>query len=445
MTAWLIVLCGIPIVGTTGLYFHRLIYGKGCGLTPLAGGAISWGSTLLLYLWNPLHFYALTDHAWLILAMATCSFAFGYAVTTLGSRLQRPRLPPHEHSPQWAPEELRPIRRLWALALFVTIALFAEYLFYVVHTYGLSSLHTILFQLRTQESQHGAPTFGFYFFYAAELLVPLSVVLALGYRSRRRQYISVAVAASAALLTTSGRTNATIAIIWALAVMALFWGGRRLKVSRLAILGLGAVTLLVLFLLLGAVIGKTYANSTLAAEFGDNPPIPSLLVEPYFYVSSPLADFSQVVSQPSPHQRGENSFREVLQVAHLFDRQIVPPPLVEAYHYIPYPDNVSTSITPFWNDFGTLGVIVGEVLVGSLLAAAFWVWSVRRTPASLVLAAMATLVALTSTGPAQYNQPSWIIQALLLCLVLSAERRALRSIGSGVSDDSPSALPTVQH
>jgi oligosaccharide repeat unit polymerase len=306
----------------------------------------------------------------------------------------------------------------------VTLALFSEYFGYIFRTYGFSSIHVILFQLRTQQAQHGAPTFGFYFFYAAELLVPLSVVLALGDTRRRRRYVTVALVSTGALLTTSGRTNATIAIVWSLCVLAIFWGGRRFKFSRMAALALGVVSLLGLFLLLGTAIGKTYANSSVANEFGENPPVPALLVEPYFYVSSPLVDFSQVVAQSMTNEGGRNTFREVYQVIHAVEPQVTVPPLVEPFHYIPYPDNVSTSITPFYEDFGIIGILLGEFLIGVLLAWAYSTWLIRRSPAALTLAAMATLVAFTSTGPAQYNQPSWIIQALLLCFIIHTERQS---------------------
>lgn len=431
MNGWTVLLLIAPGLGISGLYFHRLAHGRATGVTPLAAGILSWGASLLLYLWNPLHYFAISDKAWGLLAVAAGSFAVGYGTTILGSHL---RLAPAAARPpagQWDSVQLRPLRRLWVLAGMLTLALFSEYFVYIFRTYGFSSIHVILFQLRTQQAAHGAPTFGFYFFYAAELLVPLSVVLALGDAKRRRRYVLVALVSIGALLTTSGRTNATIAIVWSLCVLAIFWGGRQFKFSRMAALALGVVSLLGLFLLLGTAIGKTYANSAVANEFGENPPVPALLVEPYFYVSSPLADFSQVVAQSTTNEGGKNTFREVFQVIHAVEPQVTVPPLVEAFHYIPYPDNVSTSITPFYEDFGVIGVLIGEFLVGVLLAWAYSTWSTRRSPASLALAAMATLVAFTSTGPAQYNQPSWIIQALLLCFTIHAERQARRRAGIG--------------
>jgi oligosaccharide repeat unit polymerase len=421
----------VGILGIAGVHLHRMVHGRHTGATPLAAALFVWGLIIVLYVWNPLGFSAVSIEAWALIIGAGMAFLVGYSVMIFGRNRNYARgafsaLPTVRRTDLvWTKDDLRPIRTLWTIAALTAGVLFTAYMYYILKTYGLSILsspHALLFGLRSQLGLNGAPI-GFYFFYGAEPLVPLSVIMAIGDTRHRVRYLIVAAVATVALLSTTGRTNAITAILWTLSVLLLVWGRSRLRMSRLGAVAIGAMAVLALFILLGNVIGKTYSNSSIAARFGEHPPIPASLVEPYFYLVAPLPVFSQVVAQVQTGQQGRNTFREILQLVHAVDRTVSVPPLIEPYRYIPYPSNVSISITPLYEDFGVLGVLLGEFVLGILLAWAYVGWAVRRSPASLCLAAMAILVAFTTTGSAVYNQASWLVQAGLLCWVIRAEHR----------------------
>lgn len=405
---------------------HRSIHGPRTGVTPLAAGLFVWILTIVLDIWNPLNFYPVSTKTWIVIMAAGAAFIVGYgAVTITREKRGRDDTGKDERTREtvrWTENELRPIKALWLIALIAGAVLFVEYATYLSRQYGLTNPRA-LFLERTQLGTQTVPI-GFYFFYAAELVVPISVILAIGDRRHRLRYVVVALVAGASLVSTTGRTNATIAIIWALAVVSLIWGGRRLQLKKALVVVLGAAAILGLFVLVGDAIGKTYQNSgSLAAELGDKPPIPASFVEPYFYVAAPIPVFNQVISQVQPAIGGRHTFREVFQVLNAVDHNVELPPLNEPYRYIPYPSNVSTSITPLYEDFGMPGVVLGEFVMGALLASAYAAWVARRSPAALCVAAMAVLVAFTSSGSAIYNQPSWLLQALALCFILRRERR----------------------
>ena len=112
---------------------------------------------------------------------------------------------------------LGPLRAVWLFSIMAALLLLAIFLRYVVSRFGINP--QTLYKARSTIGFEGAPTVGFYFFYFAELVVPSSAVLAL--ETGRRRYWAVAGMATLSLLATTGRTNATKAVIWT--VFLVFW------------------------------------------------------------------------------------------------------------------------------------------------------------------------------------------------------------------------------
>lgn len=393
-------------LAVAGLMAHRAIHPGGPSVTPLAAYLLTWILMITAYLWNPLLFIPLQARTWRVIGLGTIGCVLGYALV---SRLLV-RLPVTSAREQ---DDASTLRLLWQGSTIAGGVLFAAFFFQVSQRYGLANLAFLLFNLRSDVGAGAIPT-GFHFFYFAELLVPLSLLCALRFRSRRGLYLAVAGGTLCALLLTSGRTNASKAILWAGAALLLHAGYRRLT-PRVVTLGAGAVALvMVVFVLLGGLVGKTYENSPVFARFGGQPPFPSGLVLPYVYLASPLPTLDQVITTGGSAETRGSTLRPLYQIGALVDVRVRIPDKVQEFRATPYPFNVSTFLGPLYEDYTAGGVVVGSLLFGGVLAATYWYWRWKQTAASLLLCALGCVMAVTSSGDAVFNNVSYLFQVVVL-------------------------------
>jgi oligosaccharide repeat unit polymerase len=395
-------------LAAVALATHRAVHPRGVGLTPLAAYLASWVAAITAYLWNPLHFIPLQARTWEVVGLGMAACALGYAV--MSAHLARLPAAPH---PSGDEGDAHTLRRLWQGCALASGLLFAAFLFHLSRRYGLANLGVLLFSLRSDLGAGSVPA-GFHFFYFAEPLVPLSLLCALRFRSQRSRYLLVAAGTTLALLLTSGRTNASKAILWAGAAVLLHAGYRRLSPRLLALAAAAAALVLVVFVAIGGLIGKTYENSPVYARFGAQSPLPSGLALPYLYLAAPLPTLDQVLVTGGSGETRGSTLRPLYQVAALIDARVQVPEKVQEFRPTPYPFNVSTYLGPLYEDYGSTGVVVGSLLFGGLLAGMFWYWRSRRTGTALLLCALACVMAVTSSGDAVFNNLSYLFQVVLL-------------------------------
>ena len=404
---------------------HRAIHRGRVGMTPLAGYLGAWITVIGLYSVDPLELDRVTTYTWVLIAGSFIAFVAGYAlVAPLGIGADTGKRTSEFDTTAANPAMARHVKRLWLVCLVLGAGLFTVYAYEIASIYGFGS--GALTALRIDLSLGPAPP-GFYFFIFVEPLVPLSVILALINPRRRNLYMAIAFLAVVSLLTTSGRSNATFALLWALSAFAIYAGPRLLRARLILTAVASVIVAFAIFQFLGDTIGKTYQNSYTYARFGDQPPIPAQLVGPYLYLEGPLPTFSAIVRDTDSFGLGRYTFRPIFQILAVFDHNIQVPPHIQDFRLIPYPFNTSTYLSSFYRDFGGAGVLFGPAFVGFLVGFLYTRWQVWRTPATLCLAGFASVVAISSVGDLPLLDLSRVLQFVAVAAIAVLETRSGRN------------------
>ena len=412
------------LLSAAALTAHRLVHGGRTGPTPLAAYYATWTASAALAVWNPLEFVPVGRDTWDAALLAAGAVTAGYALALVATRRAgRAR----------GAVSADVLRRIVHLLLLLGVPLFALFVPVLLSLGLVDSPATALYRLRVGLAEGGAPSPGFYFFYCFQPLVPASALL---FRvTRQKRYAVIAAAAAACLLLTSGRTNATIAILWTAAALALARPpGTRRRRDTGAIVAAGVLTLVV-FAVLGAAVGKTYENSHLAQRYGESPPVSRHLVLPVYYVTGPLPTLDQVMQTQGGADSYRNTLRPLLQVAEAAGAPVEAPPKIQPFYAVPGPFNLATYLSPLWRDGGLFGIALGAFLLGCTVGSAYGLWSTRRTAPTLLLAALATTTSLATALDASYNELSVYFQ--VACIAAAA--LVVRSPGSRQGSRPPPA------
>ncbi len=398
------------------LYLHRLLYGRRQGPTPLALLFLGWIPAVSLYLWNPLHLYQLHAKTWGFLSLGVASFVLGYATITWARRGRGAIPPPPRLKDHLTSRQLRAAVRLWWAVFILGSGLFLFYVRSFVVGFAPAQLGNRLFIIRSQLALGQVPA-GFYYFYFYELLVPISLVLARLDRSHRRRYIVVGILAFLSLTLTTGRTNATKALLLVLFVFIFEQGHRRVGLRTFSRIAMAGGLVIGMFVILGTLIGKSYSNSPLRDENLLQPTsLPQQARLPYLYYVGSLPSFDQLVTgQAHGLDRGV-TFRPAFQIAHVADRHVRVPVKVQGFYAIPYPFNVSTYLAPLLVDYGAVGVILGSFVLGVLCAGTYLWWLQSPSPSTLCLIALVGSLAFNMVGDFGVNDLSWLVQYGILTI-----------------------------
>jgi oligosaccharide repeat unit polymerase len=395
---------------------HRIVHSGRVGLTPLAAFLASWWIIGVLYELNPLGLYSISPAAMLVIGVGLTCFVAGYAIACYPVRgLGSTRFENDQPSTTDAP--LR-----WLLLLCV-VGGSLLLVVYIASVGGVSALlgnpAATLLAIRLNLNVGDVPT-GFYFFYFYTLAVPVAVVL----WSIRRQprYLLVGGFCLFALLSTTGRTNVTAALVWATIVVVMRRGSKRITPWQVTG-SVGVVLVAVgIFVTLGDALGKSYDNSYIRVYYGAHPPVPQSLVLPLEQLGGAVPAFGVITQQATAPQDGALTLRPIFQLLHILDPTVKVQSKIQPFYAIPVPFNVGTYLAPLWQDGGMLGVCIGSLVTGGLCGIAYALWYRRRTLASLVLAGLFTLVALRTVGDASLNDLSTVIEISLLAVCFIAER-----------------------
>jgi len=301
--------------------------------------------------------------------------------------------------------------------------LFAKFL---VTRFGLNPIHDLLPLREYLGSGQNAPI-GFYYFYAAELLVPLGILMWDVVEPRRVRYLVVSAFAFGSLLLTSGRTNAITSILLTAVALLIRRGDTRIKPRVLLVTGGIFVLGLGIIIGIGNIEGKTFANSSILTYVTSTTWLPPQLTLPYVEFVGPIPALDQVVlgkppllsSTPLPDTHNQ-TFRPLYQLASIVDRNVKVPSNIQPFRSIPEPFNVYTALGPLWLDLGPIGTMFFMFGFGLICGKAYALW--LRTPslATLLLVALATTVAIVSVGDLRLDDLSvWVQGGALLILFLS--------------------------
>ena len=421
---WIDGLVWLAISAPLAALIHRGLHGHGAGITPLGVLYGAWIFATSLYVANPFHLEHLTLQGTVALAAAAMSFTYAYGLVIISSRRRAAhstvgttRQPESIH----AARQLAAFARAWMFCLIAWGLLFVVYLTQI-RAYSGAGLHGLLFTLRTSLTSNGSPPSGFYYFYFAQIVVPFGAILRI--RTGRQRYLWWSLAALLSLVLTSGRTNVIIAILsWAF--VAILASGHKFDSRRLAKLAFAGLCVLFAFAFLGNTIGKTYQNSELYARYGTSPPVPTSLVVPLFYVNGPISYFGQLVEDPAAKDRGSNLGRPLLQVASVVDPSISPPQKIQPFLSVPFQTNLGTYLSPIWRDFGIVGIIFVNAILGALAAIAWVLWRRRRTPGTLAITAVTMVFCASSVLDASFTE-LWFV--LFLIVIAASSRPLERSV-----------------
>lgn len=418
---WFVGLVWISITIPIAALVHRGLHARGSGLTPLGVLYAVWIFATFLYVSNPFDLERLPTQGTIALIGAAVSFTLGYGIVILGARkrLAAAAAPATlQLGSRHSVRQISAFARTWKLCLFAWGLLLVVYLTQI-RAYSGDGLHVLLYSLRTSLGNSDSAPVGFYYFYFAQILVPFGAILRI--RTGGRMYLWWSLAALLSLVLTSGRTNIIIAILsWAFVdVLATTQKFNRRRIVNIAFV---SFCVCFTFAFLGNTIGKTYENSEMYAAYGSNPPVPASLVQPLFYVNGTISYFGQLTESPGAEDRGSNLGRPFLQVASVLDSSIVPPAKIQPFLSVPFQTNLGTYLSPIWRDFGLVGIIVVNAILGALAAIAWILWRIRRTPGTLAITSVTMVFCTSSILDASFTE-LWFAVFLLLVAISSRPRR----------------------
>ncbi len=410
-------------IGFATVFFSARAQGKkALSMSPVTLMVGIWLAMITVYALAPLALLPMSHLTIYLVVLALPLFAIGSVVGAGGFSVGKSAR--GSGYPPTATESAGNVRRLATLWLILQIpasALFALFVFEGVRRFGLS-FHTFgqyLYLLRTALGQGQVPL-GFYFFYLAELLVPLGFILGREIPERRLVYWAMSLMWVVALTFTSGRTNAAKAIVWT-AIVAIILRGHGTRLSRRDFFYGVVISIFLVtgFVFLGNQIGKSYTNSNVANILGSDSAIPIPLILPAIYFSGPLPTLDQIVSERQLHPRVPGVLiRPALQVAHLAFSHLSVPEKIQEFHEIPYPFNVSTYLGPAVDALGIPGAVLGPMIFGILVGYSERRWQKKSGLRMSLRHALILTAVIFSVVDISFNNLNWLFQLLVLCIPL---------------------------
>ena len=421
---------------TLDLVFHLLLilslaalfigcaYLKGDWAHPAPLLALLWLLVCSAYLLWPHHLFPLSMQAKVLVLAAVAAFCIGAGLST---RWQTPvqKVASTEPGAQWRTTIIRPLLFWIALLGLPLFLLKAQDL-------ADSASYTESFYVNLRIALTGeldeAQTFG-----VLAYLIPVSfssafVELAASHRRwfEGRGWIALALASTYAVMAT-GRTYVFLLLI-TLAFIALIQ--KRATLTQIGLLAIGSAT--AAFIGLGMLANKIGVDSpnTYALTASDAVAL---------YLLSGLTAFDYSIAQPANLEWGANMFRSLLAILSAVGIDVQVPPLVKPYVFIPEPTNVYTVFSPYFRDFGWLGVVLTFGALGSAQASLFQFAKTTLAPRAVIFAALSAYPLLMQFFQDQYFSllTTWITFALLVgpCFTLApAQSGSMDAARSSVSE-----------
>jgi oligosaccharide repeat unit polymerase len=336
-------------------------------LHPVQVWSGSWAIAMALYALRLLPYRNLS---WLTAGLICGGVAAFAAGAGLGDRLAGRR-----RVPRRVPEEVKVV----ALAAWLSVALLAvslgAFLAQLVSKYGVSRVLRISPDVKLYLSGGEAPLSGAYVevAIAAAAICALAAALATARGPRLRWLVAAAVCSGSVYFSTS-RAFIVVALIVGLSalVLARMSVNRRLLATGALAAGIAAVAI---FIGLGAVLGKTYGNSTIGGfdNFFSRHPAVSSLALPYQEVTASIPALD-LLTRVSTTWGVSDGCATVPIACGVVRRLGVPAPRVPVtgpFTKVPLQWNGYTSLERFLGDGGTALALV-LVAVSGLVAGYWW-------------------------------------------------------------------------
>jgi len=392
-------------------------------LHPVQLWAGSWAVSTALYALRLLPYRSLS---WLTAGLICGSVVAFAAAVPLGARIAGRRPTARGLRGDAAAVELA--ARLSLALLAVTLAAFLSQL---ISRFGVTRALRITTEVKVYLSSAEAPVAGGYVevAVAAGALCVLAGVLAGAGRSRHVWLVS-AIACSATAYFSTSRGFIAVALIAALTAL----GVAGTDVNRRALLAMllaAAVAVLALFFGLGAVIGKTYANSTVGQfdNFFSRHPAVSSLALPYEDMTAGIPALDLLVADSTTWGRAHGCATAPIAcgVVRKLGVPAVRVPVAAPFTRAPLQWNAYTFLDRFLIDAGTALTLVLVAITG---AVAGYLWARARagsTAALLVYAISAPALVFAY----RQNLIELVFVASVLGAVLLLTGRALSRLRAG--------------
>lgn len=363
--------------------------------------AFLWLIVCSAYLLWPHHLFPLSMHTKVLVLAAVTAFCIGAGLSTRWLAPAR-NAASTQLGGQWRTTIFRPLL-FWVALLGLPLFLLKA------QDLAESASYTESFYVNLRIALTGelddAQTFG-----ALAYLIPVSfssafVELAASHRRwfEGRGWISLALASTYAVMAT-GRTYVFLLLI-TLAFIALIQ--KRATLAQIGLLAIGSAT--AAFIGLGMLANKIGVDSpnTYALTASDAVAL---------YLLSGLTAFDYSTAQPANLEWGANMFRSLLAILSAIGIDVQVPPLVKPYVYIPEPTNVYTVFSPYFRDFGWLGVVLTFGALGSAQALLFQYAKSTLAPRAVIFASLSAYPLLMQFFQDQYFSllTTWTTFALLI-------------------------------
>jgi hypothetical protein len=377
-------------------------------LHPVQLWAGSWAVSTVLYALRLLPYRSLS---WLTAGLICGSVAAFAAAAPLGARIARRRRIAHG---------VREDAKAVALAAWLSLALLAvtlaAFVSQLISRFGVTRALRITTEVKVYLSSAEAPLSGGYVevAVAAAALCALAGVLAGAGPSRRRWLIGAIACAATAYFSTS-RGFIAVALIAGLTAL----GVAGVSVNRRALLAMllaAGVAILALFFGLGAVIGKTYDNSTIGQfdNFFSRHPAASSLALPYQDMTAGIPALDLLVANSTTWGRAHGCATAPIAcgVVRKLGVPAVRVPVAAPFTRAPLQWNAYTFLDRFLIDAGTALALVLVAITG---AGGGYLWARARAGSTA-----AVLVYAISAPALVFAYRQNLIELVFLASVLGA-------------------------
>ncbi|HEX5225899.1 MAG TPA: hypothetical protein VFW29_12295 [Solirubrobacteraceae bacterium] len=357
-------------------------------LHPVTLWSASWAASTLLY---ALRLLPYRDLGWLTTLLICGSIAVFAAAVPLGARLAgklaRTRPGPPPQAGLRTPDDRR-VEVAAALAIGLLAVTLAAFLARLIAKFGVSHALRISAEVKVYLSSNEAPASGIYveFAIAAAALCGLAWARARTRRGRRG-WLVAALACAASVYFSTSRGFIAVALASALVAAALGRGAmprRRMIASALA----AGVVVVALFVGLGAVIGKTYGNSSIGQfdNFFSRHHAASSLALPYqdATASIPALDLLVRYSPTFGVAHGCATAPIVCGALRKLGLHVVRVPVAGQFTALPLQWNAYTFLDRFLIDWGPALTLVLVAITG-LIAGFVWALARARSTVGILL------------------------------------------------------------
>ncbi len=239
----------------------------------------------------------------------------------------------------------------------------------------------------------------------------LALMYLLLYKKPSKWVLLIMLWAIATTLVTTDRTRFFYMVIWSFFLAVYLF--RRVNITPKMIAGL-CVTIISLFgfFLLVAKIYKKQAYDD-NMEFVNAPPEYSALIDPYIYLTGSFPVLQAFLNDQHTLAYGKHTLSPIVTVLETAVPDFAREELAGKFYRVPIELNACTYLEPFYKDFGTVGVLLGPLVLGVVCMWAYMAMRQRKTLFTAYLAAILSFCVTISIFVNHFSQiATWFFIAV---------------------------------